>query len=195
MFYAGMVVSQMNFAFDRTANDGMAVVTATVASELPSSATATTYGNDPKTYYHPLQGWTASITKGGASFDKMLSINFDVIANNNLFAIASGNQQPSGAYAGGLEVAGTMTILPEDSTEWDLLVGQTVGDYHLTFTSPNNIVDSTKWTLLFEFTELYVEDYQETVNDALFGADITFRTTDEASDGPVKITNTCRMPV
>lgn len=194
-FYNGVVISQLTFAFDRTALDGMVTCTATLASQLPVGATATTYLNDAKTFYHPLQGWTASIKKDGASFDKATAITFDIIANNNLFAVASGNQNPSGAFAGPIEVTGTITILPENSTEWDLFVGQTVGDYHITFTSPQDIVDSTKWSLLFEFSELFVENYVETVNEELFGADLTFRNTDDATDGVTKITAVSRMPV
>jgi hypothetical protein len=194
-FYAGMSVVQANFAFDRSATDNMAIMTPTFAGELPTATTATTYGNDPKTYYNPLAGWTASLTLGGSAFSKVVSMNFDIIANNNQFAIASGNQQPSGVYAGAIEVAGTMTILPEDNTEWAANIAQTVGNYELTFTSPQSIVDSDKWTLLFEFTETYFETYATTVTDGLFTADIAFKTLEHASDHAVKITGVNRMPV
>jgi hypothetical protein len=194
-FYAGVSVVQANFAFDRSAVDNMAIMTPTFSGELPTAATATTYGNDPKTYYNPLAGWTASLTKAGSAFSKVVSMNFDIIANNNLFAIASGNQQPSGVTAGAIEVAGTMQILPEDNVEWAANIAQTVGDYHLVFTSPQAIVDSDNWTLTFEFTELHIESYTEGVTDGLFTADIAFRTLQEASDHSVKITGVNRMPV
>lgn len=195
MFYNGVVIPSMTFAFDRTASDGMVTVTAPFMSRFPAATTAGTYANDAKTYYHPLQGWTASLTKDGAAFDKVVSCTFTITTNNALFVTSDGTQQPGGAYSGGAMVEGTLTILPEDATEWNLFTAQTVGDYHLVFTSPNNIVDSTPWTLTFEFSELYVANYVENVQDSLFGADITFRTTDDASDGIAKITNVCRMPV
>ncbi len=122
-------------------------------------------------------------------------MNFDIIANNNLFAIASGNQQPSGVTAGAIEVVGNMSLYDEDNTEWAAYEAQTVGNYELTLTSPQAIIDSDKWTLLFEFTELHIENYTTTVTDGLFTADLAFRTLQHASDHAVKVTSVNRMPV
>lgn len=195
MVYNGVAVPSMTFAFDRTAADGMLTVTADVVSRFANSETATSYGNDAKTYYHPLQGWTASITKGGSDFAKLVGATFTIDNKNTLFVVSSGNQEPSGAFSGGAEVTGTFNILPEDNTEWAAFTAQTVGDYELLFTSPLDIVNSTKYTLKFEFSELYIEDYTPTHSNDLLAADIAFRTTDDSSDGPVKITSVCRMPV
>jgi len=195
-FYAGCVVPSMTFSFDRTAADGMVAVSADIASEYPSVSTATTYSNDAKTYYHPLQGWTASITKAGAAFSKLQGASITIANANTLFAVSSGNQQPSGAFAGGAEVTGTLTVLAEDNTEFTAFDAQTVGDYEITFTSPQSIVDSTKWSLLFEFSETYFETLATTQGgDGLLATELAIRTTDDASDGIVKITSVNRMPV
>jgi hypothetical protein len=194
-FYAGVTVPSMTFAFDRTAADGMVTVSADIASEYPSVATATSYLNDAKTYYHPLQGWTASITKDAASFDKLSAATFTISNNNTLFAIASGNQQPSGVFAGGAELTGTFTVLSEDNVEFAAFDAQSVADYELTFTSPQNIVDSTKWSLKFEFSETYFETLTTNQSDGLLSTDLAIRTTDDSADGIVKITNVNRMPV
>lgn len=194
-YYTGVAVPSLNFAFDRTALDGLVMCTAELESQFVADASAGTYGDDPKNYYHPLGGWTASMTLGGASYQKLVSADFTIAGNTHLFAIASGAQNPSGATFGAAEMTGTFNIIPEDATEWGYYVGQTVSDVHLTFTSPNNIVDSTPWTLLFEFTELYIEDYQENVDNDMFGAALQFRTLENASDGMVKVTAVTRMPV
>ena len=86
--------------------------------------------------------------------------------------------------------------MSEDNVEFAAFDAQTVGDYHLTFTSPQSIVDATKWTLLFEFSETYFETMATTQGgDGLFQTDLAIRTTDDASDGIVKITSVSRMPV
>jgi hypothetical protein len=194
-FYAGVAVPSMTFAFDRTAADGMVAVTANIASEYPSVATATSFLNDAKTYYHPLQGWTASLTKDGASFDKLAAATFTINNNNTLFAVASGTQQPSGVFPAAAELTGTFTVYSEDNVEFAAFDAQTVADYELTFTSPQSIVDSTKWSLKFEFSETYFETLTTNQADLLLSTDLAIRTTDDASDGIVKITNVNRMPV
>lgn len=195
-FYPGLVIPSLQFSFDRTALDGLIMATAEMMSQFVSDATAGTFGNDPKNYYHPLGGWTASVTRGGSNYEKMTGAEFTIAGNTDLFPVSSGNQNPSGATYGGAEMTGTLNILPEDASEWGYYVGQTVSDIHITFTSPNNIVDSTPWSMLFEFSELYVESYEENDGgDGKIGAALAFRTTDDASDGIIKVTTVSRMPV
>ncbi len=194
-FYNGVAIPSMTLEFDRTAADGMITVTAPLVSRFPATATAGTWASDAKNYYHPFAGWTASITKDGSSFDKLQGATITINPNNALFAVSSGNQQPSGAVSKGAMVTLSLNILPEDSTEWDAFVAQTVADYHIVFTSPNNIVDSTKWTTTFEFSEAYIGNYESGIVDDLVGADLSMTMTDDASDGIIKVTNVCRMPV
>lgn len=194
-FYTGAVIPTLQFVFDRTALDGLLMATATLQSQFVADTTAGTFPNDPANYYHPLGNWTATMLHDGASYERLVGADFTINGGNQLFAIASGAQNPSGVNYSGQEVTGTFNIIPEDATEWNKYVGQTVTDVHLLFTSPNNIVDSTKWSLLFEFSELYIEDYQENVANGMFGAALQFRTTDDASDGIVKVTTVSRMPL
>lgn len=195
MYYTGVVIPNLSFIFDRTALDGMLMCTATAASKFPSASTAGTFANDAKNYYYPTAGWTCAITKGGSAFEKLQGATININGNSQLFPVASGGQDASGAFAGEAEVTGTLTVLPEDATEWNAFTGQTVGDYELTFTLPQYIVDSTGWSIKFELTQLYIETYTENVNNELFGAELAFRTTDHSSDGPVKVTTVSRMPV
>jgi len=194
-YYTGAAFKDITLNFDRTAADGLLMATPTFASKFPAMAAAGTYANDAALYYHPLGGWTASLTKGGAAFDKVQSASLVIDGGTVLFPVATGDQNPAGASFADQQVSGTFTILPEDGTEWDAFVGQTVGDYHLVFTSPSNIVDSTKWTITIEMTKLYLETYEENAQEGMFGADLGIRTIDDATDGIVKIETVTRMPV
>lgn len=195
-FYTGVVVPTLQFAYDRTALDGFVTVTAAMLSQFVTDATAGTFANDPANYYHPLGGWTASLLLGGSPYEKVQAADYTIGGNAALFPISSGNQDASGATFAPSEMTGSITILPEDATEWGIYVGQTVSDIHLIFTSPNSIVDSTKWSILFEWTKLHLETYVEgTGADGLINAAMGFRTTEDASDGIVKITTVSRMPV
>jgi len=195
-FYNGSTVQSMTFDFDATAADGMIAVQAAILSKYGNVATATTYQNDAKKYYHPLQSWTASITKGGSAFSKIQSASFTIDNQNNHFLVASGAQAVDGAYAGPAQVtSASFTLLSEDNTEWAAWDAQTVGNYEITFTSPQNIVDSTKWSLLFEFTETYFTTLATTRSDGLFVTELGLETLDNSSDSIAKITSVCRMPV
>lgn len=194
-FYTGAAFKDFELTFDRTALDGLIMVTTNFASKFYAAASATTYGNDVATYYHPFAGWNASLTKGGSAFDKLQQLTLTVDGGTELFVVASGDQDVSGLSYGPQQVTPTFTILPEDATEWDVFVGQTVGDYHIILTSPNNIVDSTPWTTTIELTKSYIETYAENTADNQFGAEMAMRTINDGSDGIIKITHVSRMPV
>jgi len=194
-FYTGAAFKDVTLAFERTADDGLLMATPTFLSKFPAFATAGTYGNDAAKYYHPLGAWTASLTKGGSAFDKVQTVSLVIDGGTVHFPVASGDQDPAGGSFADQQVSGTFTILPEDGTEWNDFVGQTAGDYHLIFTSPNFIVDSDPWLITIEMTALYLETYVETAVEGMFGADLGIRTVDEATDGIVKITTVTRMPL
>lgn len=194
-FYTGAAFKDVTLVFDRTAGDGLLMATPTFMSKFPTFATPGAYANDAALFYHPLGGWTASLTKGGAAFDKVQSISLVIDGGTILFPVASGDQDPAGGSFAEQQVSGIFTILPEDATEWDAFVGQTVGDYHLIFTSPNFIVDTDPWLITIEMTALYLETYAENAQAGMFGADLGIRTVDDATDGIVKITTVTRMPL
>ena len=194
-FYTGAAFKDFELTFDRTALDGLLMMTVNFNSQFFTAASATTYGNDVATFYHPFASWNVTLTKGGSAFDKVQSLSLAVDGGTELFVVASGDQDPGGMAFGPQQVTATFSILPEDATEWDAFVGQTVGDYHIIFTSPNDIVDSTKWTTTIELTKTYIETYAETTAETQFGADVAIRTIEDSSDGIIKVTHVSRMPV
>lgn len=194
-YYAGAVFTDLVLTFDRTAADGLLMATTNFMTKFPTFAAAGTWANDAALYYHPFAGVTASLTKGGAAFDKLVSLDLTITGGTTLFSVASGDQDKAGPDYAPSSLTGTFTILPEDATEWNAFVGQTVGDYHVVFTSPNSIVDSTKWTATIELTKTYIETYVENAQTNQFGAAMGIRTIDDATDGIVKVTTVSRMPV
>ncbi len=194
-FYTGGLFKDITLSFDRTAADGLWMATTNFASKFFAAATAGTWANDAALFYHPLGAWTASLTKDGSAFDKAVSVDLLIDGGTEPFSVASGDQDIAGASYGPQQVTPTFTILPEDATEWDDFVGQTEADYTLIGTSPQNIVDSTKWTITIEMTKLYLETYVENAQNAQFGAELGTRTIEDSSDGIIKITIVSRMPV
>jgi hypothetical protein len=195
MFYTGAAFMDLVLNWDVTALDGLLMATTNFNSQFPAAATKGTYDNDPKNYSFPFAAWHCSLTKDGSAFDKLRSASLTINGGNELFKIASGAQNPDGVSFGGQEVFGTLTVLPEDASEWNDFVGQTVADYHIVFTSPNNIVDSNKYTITIELSEAYIETYNENAQNQMFGADMAIRTTDDASDSAVKVTLVTRQPL
>lgn len=194
-YYAGATFKDFVLTFDKTALDGFIMMATNFSSKFYAAATATAYGNDVATYYHPFAGWNVTLTKGGSAFDKVQTMTLTVDGGTEHFRVASGDQDPGGMSFGPQQVTPSFTILPEDATEWNAFVAQTVGDYHIIFTSPNNIVDTTKWTTTFEFTKTYIETYAENTADTNFGAEMAMRTINDSTDGIIKITHVSRMPV
>lgn len=196
MHFPGVIMQSVDFAFDATAADGLVTMTPSFQSQFPSAQTATTFANETRDYQHALGGWTASLLKDGGAYERVQSATLTINGGNTLFATASGSQQPGGKLAGGAEVTMTARVVVEDTTEWAAYVGQTVQDYHLVLTSPNNIVDSTKFSMLFELSSTYMEAYPPAIgDDGMLVADITYRTILDADDGIVKVTTVDRMPV
>lgn len=196
MVFPGVIMQSADFAFDATAIDGLITMNPTFSSQFPATATAAAFANEARDYQHPLGGWTASLLKDSAAYERVQSATLTINGGNTLFGTASGAQNPSGKLAGGAEVTMTARVIIEDTTEWSAYIGQTAQDYHLVFTSPNNIVDSEKFSLLFEMTSTYMESYPPAVgDDGKLVADITYRTILNATDGIIKATTVDRMPV
>ena len=196
MHFPGVIFQSVDFAFDATAADGLVTMTPSFQSQFPSAQTAVSFANEARDYQHPLGGWTASFLKDGVAYERVQSATLTINGGNSLFNVASGSQQPSGKLAGGAEATLAMRVIVEDTTEWNAYVGQTVQDYHFVLTSPNNVVDSTKFSMLFEMTKAYTESYVPAVGDnGMLVADITYRTILDATDGIIKATLVDRMPV
>lgn len=194
-FYAGTAFKDFEITFDKTALDGLIMLTTNFSSKFYASATANTYANDVATFYHPFAGWNVTLTKAGAAFDKLQQMTLATDGGTELFRVASGDQDPAGMSFGPQQVTATFAVLNQDATEWDEFVGQTEVDYHIIFTSPNSIVDATKWTTTFELTKTYIETFAEGTSDTNFSAEMGLRTINDSSDGILKITHVSRMPV
>lgn len=198
LLYKGCVVPSITLNYDRTALDGLLMATTTANGQYPTNATEVAYDDDPATYpalFKPFQGWTASLTKGGSAFDKVQVVTLTIGGGTELFPVSSGNQNPSGKTYGPQEITLALTLLPEDKTEWDALNAQTVGDYHLTFTSPYSASAAASYSLLFEFTKSYIETYEESVAGNLFSATLNLRTIEDSSDDVLKATLVSKMPL
>lgn len=194
-YFPGIVIPTLQLAYDRSAADSLLTATATILGLNPTRATAGSYANDAATYYRPFAGWTGAITTDGGSWAEVVAANITIQPNNELYATSSGTQQPTGEVEGYFEVFGTLTILPEDETQWDAYRAQTIQDVELTFTTPHYIVDTTGYSLKLEFTQLSIEDYSRNAQGMAQGAEIAFRTIYDSSDGPCKATVVSRMPV
>lgn len=195
-YYTGVALRDIVLSFDKTANDGLLMATTNFMSQFPTSATSGTFGNDANLYYRVFAGWTATITKDGAAFDKATGMELTIDGGTELFQVASGDQNPAGLNKGPQQLTMSLSMIAEDATEWNDFIGQTEGDYTITFTSPYNIVDTTKWSIVLELTRAYIETYTPTIQqNNLFGADLAFRTIRDSSDSILKVTTVSRMPV
>lgn len=194
-YFPGCVIPTLQLAYDRSAPDSLLMATATIMGLNPTTAAAGTYANDAAAYYRPFAGWTGSLTLDGGAWAEVVVANITIQPNTELYATSSGTQQPTGQIPGYFEVFGTMTILPADETQWAAYRAQTVQNVELTFTTPHYIVDTTAYTMLFEFTQFTIEDYTRNSQSMAQGAEIAFRTIYDSSDGPCKATVVSRIPV
>lgn len=194
-FFPGIVIPTLVLNYDRSAPDNLLMANATIHGVRPDTAIAGTYANDAASYYKPIAGWTGAITFGGVSNLEIVSASITIQPNNALYAVSSGNQQPSGAQEGEFEVFGTMTVLPADNTRWTDYRAQTVRDVELTFTTPHYVVDTTGYQIKLEMTQMSLEDYTRNRQAPNLGAELAFRNIYDDNDGPGKLTTVCRMPV
>lgn len=194
MFYTGAALKDIVLEWDKTAADGLFMANTSFMSQFAAAATAGTFGNHANLYYKAFAGWTATLTKDGAAFDKATALSLTIDGGTELFHVASGDQNPAGLSYGPQQAFGSLSILAEDATEWNDFVGQTEADYTITMTSPYSIVDSTAWSVVIELTRCYMENYVENVQqNNLFGAEMSIRTIEDSSDGIAKITMVHRV--
>jgi hypothetical protein len=195
-YFPGVVVPTLVLNYDRSAPDNLLMANATMHGVRPDTATAGTYQDDAATYYRPIAGWNGALTIGAVATTEMVAASITLQNNNQLYAVSSGNQQPTGQVEGELETFGELTALPGDDTLWIAYRNQTVYDVEITFTTPFFVVDTTGYQVKFEFTQLTFGDYTRNQQGSALGATIPFRAIYNSTDsGPCKITTICRMPV
>lgn len=199
-FFNGVVTPTIGFSYDRTAADGLLLATMDFQGLQNDPAAAGSLANAAALYYYPVVGWHAALTIGGANWLETTGLTLNINPTNGLYDVSSGNQNPTGAAAGEIEVTGTFPILPGDESRWDDYRNSTVRDIEITFTTQKKIVDSTGWQFKVEMTQLTFSDYSRTVVNQngvdLFGADLPFRAIFNTTDsGACKVTTISRMPV
>lgn len=195
-YFPGVVLPNLALNFDRAATDGLLMGNITVIGERPDPQTAGTYLNDAAVYYRPIAAWNCAVSIDSVATTEIVSSAINLIPNNELYAVASGNQLPTDQVPGLFEVTGELTCLPEDETFWNAYRNQTVYDVHFDFQTPTYIVDTDPYQLLIECTQLTFGDYSRTQNGMIMGATIPFRAIYNSTDsGAVKVTTVSRMPV
>jgi hypothetical protein len=195
-FFPGCVIPTLVLSYDRSAPDNMLMCNATIQGLNPTNATAGTFANDAAKFYQPFAGWTASATIGGAACGEIVAAQITIQPNTSLYAASCGTQQPSGKLEGEVEVFGTFTILPADNTQWNNYRNSTVKDVEIDFLTPFMVNASSPYRLLLELTQTTFSDYTRNRQQTnAQGAEVAFRTIYDSSDGPIKATTRCRLPV
>jgi hypothetical protein len=195
-YHPGCVVPTLVFSYDRTALDSMLMVNATVQGLNPTAATAGTFANHAAKFYRPFAAWTAAATIDGGAWAEIAAMQLTLQPNTGLYAVSSGAQNPSGKLEGEVEVFGTITLLPDGATRWTDYRASTVRNVEIEFLTPFYVNATTPYRLLLELTQTTFSDYTRNRQQNLAqGAELAFRTIYDSSDGPIKATTRCRLPV
>lgn len=194
-FFPGCIVPTLVLSYDRSAPDNMLMCNATIHGLYGTPATASTFNNDAAKYYRPFAGWTGAVTIGGAANAEVAAMQITIQPNTSLYAVSSGAQNPSGKVEGEIEVFGTITLLPGDNTRWNSYRNSTVENWEIDFLTPFYVHGTTPYRLLLEMTQTTFQDYSRNRQGVIQGVELAFRTIYDGSDGPIKATTRCRLPV
>jgi hypothetical protein len=195
-YHPGCVIPTLVLSYDRTALDSMLMCNATIQGLNPTTATAGTFSNHAAKFYQPFAGWTAAATIDGVAWAEIASMQLTIQPNTGLYAVSSGAQNPSGKLEGEVEVFGTITLLPDGATRWSDYRNSTVRNVEINLLTPFFVNGSTPYRLLLELTQTTFSDYTRNRQQNLAqGAELAFRTIYDSSDGPIKATTRCRLPL
>lgn len=195
-YFPGCVIPTLVVSYDRSAPDNMVMLNATIQGLNPTAATAGSFANHAAKFYRPFAGWTAAATIGGSAWGEIAAMQMTIQPNTSLYATSSGTQQPTGKLEGEVEVFGTFTLIPDADTRWTDYRNSTVRNVEITFQTPFFVNGSTPYKLLLELTQTTFSDYTRNRQQTnAQGAEVGFRTIYDSSDGPIKATTVCRLPV
>lgn len=195
-YFPGCVVPTLVLSYDRSAPDNMLMCNATIQGLNPTATTAGTFANHAAKFYQPFAGWTAAATIDGAAWSEIAAMSLTIQPGTGLYAVSSGAQNPSGKLEGEVEVFGTITLLPGADTRWTDYRASTVRNVEVEFLTPFYVNGTTPYQLKLEMTQTTFSDYTRNRQQNLAqGAELAFRTIFDSTDGPVKATTRCRLPV
>jgi len=183
--YTGLVIPQLNLAFAATEEEGLFVITPTLAGKFPTAIADPTYRLPPLT---PWPSWICSVTRGGSAYAKIQAANFQINTGTRLRRAATGSQDPAGKVDGGRTVQISGRLWFDDETEYDDWVNNALANYEFTFTSPYAVTSAIKQNLLLECTEFVWLTYDPVEDDGLIVADFTAYNKAHASDNVIKAT-------
>lgn len=194
-YFAGIKIPTLVLNYDRATPENILMANATILGVREDRAAAGTYLDDAATFYRPIAGWTGALTLDAVATTEFVAGSITIQNNDELYAVSSGSQEPTGKVEGEFEVFGEFTALPGDETQFDAYRGQTVQDVEITFTTPFFIVDSDGYQVKIEMTQCTFGDYTRNRQSQALGATIPFRSIFNTTDsGPLKLTTVCRMP-
>lgn len=195
-YFPGCVVPTLVISYDRAAPDSQVMCNATIQGLNPTTTTAGAFANHAAKFYQPFAGWTAAATIDGGAWAEVAAMQITIQPNTGLYAVSSGAQNPSGKLEGEVEVFGTITLLPDGNNRWTDYRNSTVRNVEIDFLTPFFVNGSTPYRLLLELTQTTFSDYTRNRQQNLAqGAELAFRTIYDSSDGPIKATMRCRLPV
>jgi len=183
--YTGLVIPQLNLAFAATEEEGLFVITPTLAGKFPTAVADPTYRLPPLT---PWPSWVCSVTRGGVANAKIQAANFQINTGTRLRRAATGSQDPAGVVDGGRTVAISGRMWFDDNTEYADWVNNALANYEFTFASPYKVTSTTYQNLLLECTELVWITYDPIEDEGLIVADFTAYTKAHSSDNVLKAT-------
>lgn len=174
-FFPGCVIEALEFAFDRSAADGLLTVTATISGLQPIGAASTTPDQSVALFSMPFAAWMATLQLDDVDWGEVQSLTLTVTANNGLYAVASGNQAPDNTRTGFFEVVGSIVIIPADGARYDDYIAATEAKLNVIFTTSAFVSGAVPWSFDLEMDKEYIETYENAVDDQLNTATLAIR--------------------
>lgn len=185
--YVGGLLTALSLEFDNGAEANSFNYTATWMGKAPTYASAPTLFAPLE---KPMAAWNAALTLDGSAY-KVHAGSLDFASGNDLIWAADGLQGPTFPIGGPWGASGSLTVLPEDETDWAILRDNTEVDIHMTFANPFDLLAAgVSKTLLIEMTRTYYMTGAESNVQGAQAIDINFTPIRDETDGTIKATLT-----
>lgn len=175
MFFPGCIIESVELAFDRSADDGLLTVTVTIQGLEPQSTVSTAPDQSVALFSMPFASWMAKLQLNDVDWCEVQSMTLTIAANNGLYAVACGTQQPDIPRTGFFEVTGSIVAIPDDSARYLDYINVTESKLNLIFETSAFVNGAQVWSLDLEMDKEYIDTYSNATDDQLNTADIEIR--------------------
>jgi hypothetical protein len=183
--FGGMLVTEFELSTPAEARDGL--ITGSVSWEGRPTATCDLTDLPAVSAVRVWPAWTLSLTRDSVPFEKALDLTLSYTAGNRNYRTAVNQQGPQGAFFGSNMLEGSMRLLFNDESEYEVWSGASSNRMVATWTSPYKLSTGVFQKMTASLTELYYSEVSRGEDSDMQILEVDVQSINSAEDGILKM--------